>query len=70
MGVKYRIPNTEFADGIAQALIIGEEFLDGAPSILALGDNIFYGNLLYNKLVDANSRQTGSTIFAHHVAEP
>lgn len=67
--------NIEYAvqpspDGLAQALIIGEKFLDGAPSILILGDNIFYGNSLHEKLAAADQRQEGATVFAYHVHDP
>jgi len=57
-------------DGIAQALLIAEDFLAGAPSALVLGDNIFYGHDLYALLKSADSRQTGATIFAYHVKDP
>lgn len=67
--------NIEYAvqpspDGLAQALILAEEFLDGAPSVLILGDNIFYGDSLHKKLTSANARQSGATIFAYHVNDP
>ena len=57
-------------DGLAQALIIGEAFLNGSPSALILGDNIFYGHSLHEKLAVANARETGATIFAYHVQDP
>lgn len=57
-------------DGLAQALIIGEQFLNGSTSMLILGDNIFYGNMLTEKLVEANAKEKGSTIFAYHVQNP
>jgi len=57
-------------DGLAQALIIGEEFLDSAPSALILGDNIFYGNSLGDLLDAANKRDTGASIFAYRVTDP
>lgn len=57
-------------DGLAQALIIGEEFLNGAPSTLILGDNIFYGHSLHNNLAMADKRTTGATVFAYHVNDP
>lgn len=67
--------NIEYAvqpspDGLAQALIIAEHFLDGSPSVLILGDNIFYGHSLHKKLASANARNTGATVFAHHVQDP
>ena len=57
-------------DGIAQAMIIGEAFLDGAPSVLILGDNIFYGHSLDEKLASADQRENGATVFAYHVNDP
>ena len=57
-------------DGLAQALIIGEQFLDGSPSVLILGDNIFYGHSLHEKLAAADARSTGATVFAYHVKDP
>lgn len=57
-------------DGLAQALIIAEAFLNGSPSVLILGDNIFYGHLLHEKLAAANQRNGGATVFAYHVHDP
>lgn len=57
-------------DGLAQALIIAETFLNGAPSVLILGDNIFYGHTLPEKLAAANARPVGATVFAYHVQDP
>ncbi len=57
-------------DGLAQALIIGEAFLDGAPCALVLGDNIFYGHSLNQNLRSANARSGGATVFAYHVRDP
>jgi len=56
-------------DGLAQAFIIGESFLNNSPSALVLGDNIFYGNNLPDLLNSANSRTDGATIFAYHVQD-
>ena len=56
--------------GLAQALIIGREFLAGAPSILILGDNLFYGHDLPERLAVADRRQTGASVFAYHVGDP
>ena len=57
-------------DGLAQAFLIGEKFLDGAPSALVLGDNIFYGHSLHALLDSANLRQEGATVFAYRVSSP
>ena len=57
-------------DGLAQALTIGEAFLDGSPSVLILGDNIFYGHSLHEKLAAANQRNRGATVFAYRVNDP
>jgi glucose-1-phosphate thymidylyltransferase len=57
-------------DGLAQAFIIGKEFVGNNPSALVLGDNIFYGHELVNQLNSANQRTSGATVFAYHVNDP
>ncbi len=57
-------------EGIAQALIIAEEFLDGAPSALILGDNLFFGDAVVNAAKKADCMATGATIFAYYVNDP
>ena len=57
-------------DGLAQAFIIGESFLNNSPSALVLGDNIFYGHNLPDLLNSANARPEEATIFAYHVQDP
>jgi glucose-1-phosphate thymidylyltransferase len=57
-------------EGLAQAFIIGESFLNNDPSALVLGDNIFYGHNLPGLLNSANTRPEGATIFAYHVQDP
>ena len=57
-------------DGLAQAFLIGEEFLAGAPSALVLGDNIFYGHDFASTLKAAMLREAGATIFAYAVQDP
>jgi glucose-1-phosphate thymidylyltransferase len=57
-------------DGLAQAFLIGREFIDGAPSALILGDNIFYGHDLVTFLQKASSRSEGATVFAYRVSDP
>ncbi|MFT5482429.1 MAG: glucose-1-phosphate thymidylyltransferase [Halieaceae bacterium] len=57
-------------DGLAQALLIGEDFIGRDPVSLILGDNIFYGGGLSGKLNSASSRQEGASVFAYYVTEP
>jgi glucose-1-phosphate thymidylyltransferase len=57
-------------DGLAQAFLIGEQFLAGAPAVLVLGDNIFYGHDLPSLLERADGRHHGASIFAYHVNDP
>lgn len=57
-------------DGLAQAFLIGEEFLAGAPSTLVLGDNIFFGQSFSSLLKSANDRELGATVFAYRVLDP
>jgi glucose-1-phosphate thymidylyltransferase len=56
--------------GLAQAFIIGRDFVGTNPSVLVLGDNVFYGNDLPHLLSAAESRTTGATVFAYHVNDP
>ena len=57
-------------DGLAQAFLIGRKFLNGAPSALILGDNIFYGHDLSQLLQRANANSNGATVFAYPVHDP
>ncbi|TAF72327.1 MAG: glucose-1-phosphate thymidylyltransferase, partial [Curvibacter sp.] len=57
-------------DGLAQAFLIGEAFLDGAPSALVLGDNIFYGHDFAGLLQNATTQTNGATVFAYAVNDP
>ena len=57
-------------DGLAQAFIIGADFLGGAASTLVLGDNIFFGHNLPQLLANAAAREAGATVFAYHVHDP
>jgi glucose-1-phosphate thymidylyltransferase len=57
-------------DGLAQAFIIGEKFLDNHPSALVLGDNIFYGHDFHELLGNAMRRDQGASVFAYHVQDP
>ncbi|WP_448874875.1 glucose-1-phosphate thymidylyltransferase RfbA [Desulfobulbus propionicus] len=56
--------------GLAQAFLIGRDFLAGAPSALVLGDNVFYGHNLHRLLAHANNQHQGATIFVYHVQDP
>jgi len=69
-GVSFSYAEQPSPDGLAQALIIAEAFLDGSPSTLILGDNIFYSNELEHILAEADSRLKGATIFGYHVSDP
>jgi glucose-1-phosphate thymidylyltransferase len=69
-GVQFEYAVQAEPKGIAQALIIAEAFLDGAPSALILGDNIFYGANLSELLMSASSRTTGATVFGYYVQDP
>lgn len=67
--------NVEFAvqsspDGLAQAFIIGRDFVGASDSALVLGDNVFYGHGLPNLLASASEKAVGASVFAHHVSDP
>jgi glucose-1-phosphate thymidylyltransferase len=57
-------------DGLAQAFIIGADFIGNDPSALVLGDNIFYGHDFHHLLANADARNTGASVFAYHVHDP
>ena len=57
-------------DGLAQAFIIGEQFVGNAPSALVLGDNIYYGHDFTHLLGDADAQTSGAAVFAYHVQDP
>ncbi|AWB56768.1 glucose-1-phosphate thymidylyltransferase RfbA [Colwellia sp. Arc7-D] len=69
-GVSISYKEQPSPDGLAQAFILAEEFLDGAPAALVLGDNMFYGHDLTKSLQNANSQETGGTVFGYHVSNP
>ena len=69
-GVQIQYAVQPSPDGLAQAFLIGEKFLDGAPSALVLGDNIFYGHDFATLLHNADVQGTGATVFAYAVQDP
>jgi glucose-1-phosphate thymidylyltransferase len=69
-GVQFAYAVQAEPNGIAQALIIAESFLGGAPSALILGDNIFYGANLSELLLSVSKRVTGATVFGYYVHDP
>ena len=69
-GLEISFAVQESPDGLAQAFIIGEEFLDGSPSCLILGDNIFHGSGLQGLLKRCMQRIEGSTVFGYWVKDP
>lgn len=69
-GLKFEYAEQPEPRGIAQALIIADPFLKGAPSCLILGDNIFYGHNMAQSLQAVSARMSGATVFAYHVRDP
>jgi len=68
MAIEYAVQPTP--DGLAQAYIIGADFVDGGPSALILGDNIFYGQGIIDQFTRAAARSNGATVFAYRVTDP
>jgi len=68
MNIQYAVQPSP--DGLAQAFIIGRDFVANQPSALVLGDNIFYGHDLVKQLANASVRTTGASVFAYHVHDP
>lgn len=68
MNIQYALQPSP--DGLAQAFIIGKDFVNNNPSALVLGDNIFYGHDLVNQLKNASKIEIGASVFAYHVNEP
>ncbi|AHI98198.1 glucose-1-phosphate thymidylyltransferase RfbA [Vibrio parahaemolyticus] len=69
-GVNFEYVEQPSPDGLAQAFILAEEFLNGAPAALVLGDNLFYGHDLAASLRNACVQDSGATVFGYHVANP
>jgi len=69
-GIDIRYAVQPSPDGLAQAFIIGREFVGNRDSSLILGDNLYYGHDLERSLVAANARTEGATVFAYHVQDP
>lgn len=69
-GLEFSYIEQPSPDGLAQAYILGEEFLNGAPSMMVLGDNIFYGHGLPEILNQAKASPKSASVFAYHVTDP
>ena len=69
-GIELTYAEQPSPDGLAQAFIIGEEFIGKDPCCLILGDNIFYGQHFSDNLRSASSQATGATVFGYHVSDP
>ena len=69
-GIELTYAEQPSPDGLAQAFIIGEEFIGEDPCCLILGDNIFYGQHFSDNLRSASSQATGATVFGYHVSDP
>ena len=69
-GISLQYAEQAQPNGLAEALIIAEEFLDGGPSALILGDNLFYGDSLTSLLTQTCATGSGATVFAYHVSNP
>ena len=70
LGVRFEFAEQPKPEGLAQAMIIGDVFLDGAPSALILGDNLFYGQGLAKRLQAVARQQDGATVFGYYVRDP
>lgn len=70
LGINIQYATQESPDGLAQAFIIGKEFIGNCDVCLILGDNIYYGHDMYNILMNASSRTEGATVFGYYVKNP
>jgi glucose-1-phosphate thymidylyltransferase len=70
LGMKFQYKVQEIPNGLAQAFVLGAEFLEGGPGCLILGDNLFYGQGFTNLLHEASSTQNGACIFGYYVKDP
>ena len=69
-GINLSYACQEKPEGIAQAFILGEDFINNNPSVLILGDNLFYGNEIIQILNEANMNEKGATLFTYPVSDP
>lgn len=69
-GLEFTFAVQERPRGLAEALLIGEDFLGGGPSALILGDNLFFGDAFHSGLSEAMNRNQGATVFGYHVQDP
>jgi glucose-1-phosphate thymidylyltransferase len=69
-GVRFEYAEQPSPDGLAQAFLIGAEFLEGSPAALVLGDNLFYGHDFTDILASADGNKEGATVFGYEVADP
>ncbi|MFD1848652.1 glucose-1-phosphate thymidylyltransferase RfbA [Oceanobacillus bengalensis] len=69
-GVNLQFKVQEKPEGLAQAFILGEEFIGDDNVAMVLGDNIYYGSGLRSKLISASQKETGATVFGYHVPDP
>jgi glucose-1-phosphate thymidylyltransferase len=69
-GMKLQYAVQEKPEGLAQAFLIGEEFLAGSPAALVLGDNLFYGSNFHHQVRETNQKMDGATVFGYYVSNP